>query len=42
MWIFTSAGTDDNQLINLGNVTRILMEPVEGCEQPLTTMNSAQ
>ncbi len=30
MWIFTGPGKDDNQLINLGNVTRILMEPVEG------------
>lgn len=33
MWIFTGPGKDDNQLLNLGNVTRILMEPVEGCEQ---------
>ena len=42
MWIFTGPGKDNNQLINLGNVTRILMESVEGCEQPLTITNSAQ
>ena len=42
MWIFTGPGKDDNQLINLGNVRRILMESVEGCEQPLTITNSAQ